>query len=133
MHELSLAQAVVEIAEAEAKKHSAPAVATVKLRLGEFTGVVREALEFGFEFARRGTVAEGAHLVVESVPLRTRCPQCKTVGRSIEDFCLICPTCGGAVEIISGREMEVEYVELVEASDLELKSNADKGKLEARI
>jgi hypothetical protein len=37
------------------------------------------------------------------------------------------------VEIISGREMEVEYVELVEASDLELKSNADKGKLEARI
>ena len=133
MHELSLAQAVIEIAEAEAKKHSAPAVATVKLRLGEFAGVVREALEFGFEFARRGTAVEGARLEIETVPLKTRCPHCKTVGRPIEDFCLICPACGGAVEIISGREMEVEYVELVEASDLELKSNADKGKLEARI
>jgi hydrogenase nickel incorporation protein HypA/HybF len=102
MHELSLAQAVIEIAEAEAKKHSAPAVATVKLRLGEFAGVVREALEFGFEFARRGTAVEGARLEIETVPLKTRCPHCKTVGRPIEDFCLICPTCGGAVKSSRG-------------------------------
>ena len=118
MHELSLAQAVIEIAVAEAKKHNAPAVKTVRLRLGEFTGVVREALEFGFEIARRGTAAEKAVLEIETVPLKTKCPQCGTGGRPIEDFCFVCANCGSPVDILAGREMLVEYVDLAEASDL---------------
>jgi hydrogenase nickel incorporation protein HypA/HybF len=118
MHELSLAQGIVEIAEATAQQHHAAAVRRVKLRLGEFTGVVREALEFGFEIARRGTAAETAVLEIECVPLATRCPQCGTMGRPIEDFCLICTQCGSPVDIVSGREMQVEYVDLAEASDL---------------
>lgn len=118
MHELSLAQSVIEIAEAEAKKHHAPGVKVIKLRLGEFTGVVRDALEFGFEIARRGTAAETAVLEIEIVPLKTTCPLCKTVARPIEDFCLICPTCGGPVDILAGREMQIEYIDLAEAGDL---------------
>jgi len=51
MHELSLAQAVIEIAEAEAKKRNAAAAKTIKLRLGEFTGVIRDVLDIGFEAA----------------------------------------------------------------------------------
>jgi hydrogenase nickel incorporation protein HypA/HybF len=118
MHELSLAQSVIEIAEAEAKKHNATAVKTVKLRLGEFTGVVREALEFGFEIARRGTAAETAVLEIETVPLKTKCPKCETVGRQIEDFCLICPKCGVPVDVLSGREMQIDFIDLAEAGDL---------------
>jgi hydrogenase nickel incorporation protein HypA/HybF len=117
MHELSLAQSIIEIAAAAAKQHNAAAIRTVKLRLGEFTGVVRDALEFGFEIARRGTTAETAVLEIEGVPLKTLCPQCGTIGRPNGDFCLICEECASPLEIVSGREMEVEYVDLVEASD----------------
>jgi len=118
MHELSLAQNVIEIAEAEAKKHNAPGVRGIKLRLGEFTGVVRDALEFGFEVLRRGTAAGTAVLEIEIVPLKTKCPQCKTVARPVDDFCLICPECGGTVDILAGREMQIEYIDLAEAGDL---------------
>lgn len=117
MHELSIAQSIIDIAVAEARKHNAPAIEAIKLRLGEFTGVVREALEFGFEIARRGTPAETATLLVEMIPLETRCPQCGLTGRPVDDFCFLCSACRGPVEIISGREMQVEYLELAEAEE----------------
>jgi len=117
MHELSIAESIIDLAVEEAKKRNSPAVVTIKLRLGEFTGVVREALEFGFEIARRGTLAERAVLEIEVVPLKTRCPQCGLASRPIDDFCLLCAACGSAAEIVSGREMQVEYLELAEAEE----------------
>jgi hydrogenase nickel incorporation protein HypA/HybF len=114
MHELSIAESIIDLAVEEAKKRNSPAVVTIKLRLGEFTGVVREALEFGFEVARRGTLAEAATLEIEVVPLKTRCSQCNLVARPIDDFSMLCAACGNWVEIISGREMQVEYLELTE-------------------
>lgn len=116
MHELSIAESILDIVTAEAVKHRAPAVTAIKLRLGEFTGVVREALEFAFEIARQGTVAERAALEIEWVPLETRCPGCGLTGRPGEDFCLVCERCGKPVEILSGREMQVEYVDLGETA-----------------
>ena len=117
MHELSIAESIIDIAVAEAKKRNAPAIETIKLRLGEFTGVVREALEFGFDIARRGTLAETAVLEIEVVSLKTQCPQCGLTGRPVDDFCCVCATCGSPVDIISGREMQVEYLELAEAQE----------------
>jgi hydrogenase nickel incorporation protein HypA/HybF len=118
MHELAIAESIIEMAAAEAKNRNSPAIETIKVRLGEFTGVVREALEFGFEIARQGTLAEKAVLDIEIVPLKTRCPHCGLTGRPVDDFCFLCAGCGGPVEIASGREMEVEYLELTEAEEL---------------
>lgn len=117
MHELSLAQGIIDIAVSEARKHDAAGVKTIKLRLGEFTGVAREALEFSFEVAKRGTAAESAALEIETVELKTLCRRCGIVGRPTEDFCLTCSRCGDPVEILAGREMQVEYVELVEVGE----------------
>jgi hydrogenase nickel incorporation protein HypA/HybF len=116
LHELSIAESILDIATAEAVKHDASAVTAIKLRLGEFTGVVREALEFAFEIARQGTVAQRAVLEIEHVPLETRCPGCGLTARPGEDFCLACERCGKQVEILSGREMQVEYVDLAETA-----------------
>jgi hydrogenase nickel incorporation protein HypA/HybF len=118
MHELSLAQGIIDIAVAEARKRRAVAVKNIKLRLGYFTGVVREALEFSFEVAKRGTLAESAVLEIETVELKTLCRRCGVVGRPAEDFCLTCSHCGDPVEILAGREMEVAYVDLVEAGEM---------------
>jgi hydrogenase nickel incorporation protein HypA/HybF len=130
MHELSLAQGIIDIAVAEATKHHAAAVKTIKLRLGEFTAVAREALEFSFEVAKRGTPAESAVLEIEAVELKTLCPRCGIVGCPTEDFCLTCSRCSDPVEILAGREMQVEYVDLVEAEELlqpAVTSRAEKG------
>jgi hydrogenase nickel incorporation protein HypA/HybF len=65
MHEISVAQSIIEIAEANAHTQKANAIQKIKVRLGEFTTVVPEALEFAFDVARRGTLAEHAVLEIE--------------------------------------------------------------------
>jgi hydrogenase nickel incorporation protein HypA/HybF len=122
MHELSVAESILNIAVTEAQKHDAPAIERIKLRLGEFTGVVRDALEFAFEIARHGTLAESAVLEIEIVPLRTKCPNCGCLDRPEGDFCLLCDRCGQPVDILTGREMEVEFVDLAEAPGLTKRS-----------
>ena len=111
MHELSIAQSIVEIAEAKAREKNVQCIHTVKIRLGEFTTVVPEALEFAFEIARQGTLAENARLEIESVPMVVRCVACGTVTDPVRDVCLICPHCGLPLEVISGEELQVEYIE----------------------
>jgi hydrogenase nickel incorporation protein HypA/HybF len=114
MHELSLAKSIADIVISQASKRHAQGIKTVKLRLGEFTGVVREALEFGFEAIVRGTPAAAAKLEIEMVPLTARCTSCNLRDQPVEGFRFICAGCGSPVEIVTGREMVLEYVELVD-------------------
>lgn len=110
MHELSIAQSLLEILEQEAKARGAAKVTRVKLRIGALSGVVREALEFAFEVASGGTVAEGASLEIEEVPVRIRCPRCGVLEQ--EGPFLVCPRCGEVGVLLSGRELEIDSMEI---------------------
>jgi hydrogenase nickel insertion protein HypA len=66
MHELSIAKGIIEIAEAKAREENSRCIQTIKVRLGEFTTVVREALEFAFEVACLETLAKNARLEIEA-------------------------------------------------------------------
>jgi len=112
MHELSIAQSIVEIAEAKAREQNYGCIQTIKIRLGEFTTIVPEALEFAFEAARRETLAENARLEIERVPMVVRCVTCGSVTDPVREVCLICPYCGLPLEIVSGEELQVEYIEV---------------------
>jgi hypothetical protein len=57
MHEISIAESIVEIAEARARGQNAVSIQVVKIRPGEFTNIVREALEFAFPKRRHHRVA----------------------------------------------------------------------------
>ncbi|MGD1048285.1 MAG: hydrogenase maturation nickel metallochaperone HypA [Candidatus Krumholzibacteriaceae bacterium] len=85
-------------------------VSLVHLRIGEMAGVNADALRFAFEVMAKGTAAEGAALEIETVPLRVRCRGCGAEGQP-RDFVFVCGACGGSdVEILGGREMEVDYI-----------------------
>lgn len=112
MHELSIAKSIIEIAEAKAREENSRYIQAIKVRLGEFTTVVREALEFAFEVARRETLAENARLEIESVPMVVRCVACGSVSDPVREVCLICPHCGLPLEVVSGEELQVEYIEV---------------------
>ncbi|MBV8734002.1 MAG: hydrogenase maturation nickel metallochaperone HypA [Solirubrobacterales bacterium] len=109
MHELSIAQAVVEIASRHA---SGRRVSKVELKVGHLRQVVPSALEFAFELLTDGTSLEGAELVIEDVPARGRCRACgrETVMRG---FPLRCRHCGGMdLELEAGEELLVDALEL---------------------
>ena len=112
MHELSIAQSLLEIIEHEVLPYKGARVTTVTLRIGKLSGIMPDALRFGFEALSRGGIAEGASLIIEELPLRIRCHQCGTESITDNPF-LLCPQCNGTeVEMIAGRELEIKEMEI---------------------
>ncbi|GAA4661173.1 hydrogenase maturation nickel metallochaperone HypA [Streptomyces chumphonensis] len=115
MHELSIATAVVESADAAARRHGAASVESVRLRVGELAGVVADALRFSFGLAAEGTALAGARLEIEEVPARARCGGCPGDFAVGSPPSLECPGCGrSAAELLTGRELEIAAVTLPE-------------------
>ncbi len=111
MHELSLAEAVVDVALRHAGGRS---VSSVELKVGHLRQVVPSALEFAFQLLSDGTVLEGAQLVIEEVPARGLCHRCATE-TTMTSFPLQCSICGALdLEILAGEELLVDALELEE-------------------
>lgn len=105
MHELAITQSVVDTV----CEHAAGTrVHSVTVEVGALCAVVPDAMQFCFELAAEGTVAEGARLEIHIVPGTARCRSCG-VEFGLADLILLCP-CGSAdVEVrpdrnsVSGR------------------------------
>jgi hydrogenase nickel incorporation protein HypA/HybF len=110
MHELSIAQGLLELLREEMEKAGAVKLRSVRLEVGGLSGVVPEALSFGFQVVAAGTELEGAELIMDFIPVRCACRECG--GRFEVDNCdFRCPACGGsAVETLSGRELSVKEI-----------------------
>ena len=115
MHELSLVSNILEIAEACAIREGASAIRVVSLRVGANSGVKPEALEFAFEVARLGTLAQDARLEVEFVPLRACCKSCALEFEVSDRYGIaVCPSCHHRVSsFVRGEELEVRSLEVV--------------------
>ena len=112
MHELSIATAIIEQADARARADGTDAVSTVTVRVGELAGIVPDALTFAFEVARDGTALAGASLVVEQIAAQAYCGPCA------EEFAVgmppffWCPRCDRpSTELRSGRELEITGIQ----------------------
>ena len=118
MHELSIAQNLITIAEKAALKVGAIQVESVHMRLGAFSGVWKDALLFAYEIATKGTILEESELIITDVPLIVYCPSCKAEVKlpSIQYFC--CPQCNTqTTDIRQGKEIEIEFVEIIDATE----------------
>jgi len=65
MHELAIAQSIVDLVEEHARKDVFQRVRQIHLVVGALSHVDPRALEFGFEVIAKGTVAEGATLKID--------------------------------------------------------------------
>jgi hydrogenase nickel incorporation protein HypA/HybF len=111
MHELSIAEGVVDVAVRHARGRP---VTAVELKVGHLRQVVPSALAFAFELVSEGTVLEGAELRMEEVPAAGRCRSCG-MDTPLPELPLRCRGCGGwDVEVTRGEELLVESLELEE-------------------
>ena len=92
MHEVGLMQDALSIAIQHASQAGARQIERVRLRVGTGTGLAAESLELAFEIAARGTIAEGARLDLEAVPLRCYCARCD-LEFAPDDLFAACPEC----------------------------------------
>jgi len=117
VHELSIASNIVEMASEAATKAGAQRVKSIKLRLGALSGVVKEALLFGFDIATQNTMVSGATLQIEELPVIIFCDVCQQARELPSTQSFRCPVCHQpSRNIRQGKELEVESVE-VEVKD----------------
>jgi hydrogenase nickel incorporation protein HypA/HybF len=114
MHELSIAQALVEQVEEVRSSHEGRDVVSVGLRIGTWRLVVAESLEFYYRALTRDTALDGSRLEIEVVQARGRCLQCGEVF-PVEAPLILCPACGGiGGDLVSGQELDLVCVELMD-------------------
>lgn len=113
MHEMSLAESVLQIIEEQAARHAFARVKTIRLEIGRLSGVEVKAMRFAMDAIARGTLADGARLEIIETAGQGLCPNCLlTVPMEARfDSCSHCgsyglqPTAGTAMRV---RELDVE-------------------------
>ena len=111
MHEMAIAQSLLDIILQEGQKHGLERVAKIRLQVGALAAVVPESLTFCFELLSRDSIASGALLEVETVPVVARCGRCQELFE-VEDHIFVCPQCGDpTLDLVSGRELSVMSIE----------------------
>lgn len=117
MHELAVCQGLIREVEAVARAHAAQSVVCVTLCVGPLSGVEPGLLESAFPLASAGTSAARARLVIESAPVKVRCPSCARESQ-VPSTRLLCAHCGEwRVELLSGAELLLTRVELTRNCD----------------
>ena len=108
MHELSIAQSIVELAEKEARNHHAVLIEELELEIGDLAGIDQIALDFALESAIKGSLLENARIVRQQIAGEGRCGDCESLF-PVENLFSACPVCRSyAVKIIKGKELRVK-------------------------
>jgi hydrogenase nickel incorporation protein HypA/HybF len=106
MHELSVAESILAVAERHARGRE---IRRVEVAVGHLRQVVPSALEFAFEL-----LAPGVELEIVEVPAAGRCRACGRESR-LDGFPLVCPACNSAgVEVVAGEELRIESLDVEE-------------------
>ena len=112
MHEMSLAEGVLQLIEDAARAQAFSRVIAVWLEIGQLAGVEADAMRFCFDAVTRGSLAEGARLEIIATPGAGRCMRCDAEVAMSEAFGA-CPRCGGyQLKLTGGTEMRVKELEV---------------------
>ena len=112
MHEMSLAEGVLQIMEDQARAQDFTKVKTVWLEIGRLSHVDPHAIAFCFDAVTKETLAEGAKLEIIRTPGQAWCHDCV---EQVEIASLVddCPKCGGhRLQVTDGDDMRVKELEV---------------------
>jgi hydrogenase nickel incorporation protein HypA/HybF len=112
MHEMSIAQSLIDILREEMQRHGARVLRSAKVNIGKLSAIVPESLSFCFDIMIQGTELEGARLVTEIIPLEGLCVDC---GKAFEikDYAFVCPSCGGGnIKTLQGQDLSIVEMEV---------------------
>jgi hydrogenase nickel incorporation protein HypA/HybF len=112
MHEMSLAEGVLQLIQDAARQQNFSTVSRVWLEIGQLSGVEVEAMKFCFDAVTRGSIAEGARLEIIALPGTGWCMACALSVPMTELFAE-CPHCGGhQMQVTGGTEMRLKELEV---------------------
>jgi hydrogenase nickel incorporation protein HypA/HybF len=111
VHEMGITSSILAASFDAARDAGATRITEIRISVGELTETVDFALQFAFEALTPDTIAEGATLVIEKIPAKSRCLECGNVYEH-DRFQMVCSECGSmAVELLQGRELRIDSIE----------------------
>ena len=112
MHEMALAESMLEIVEETARRNGASRVTAVCLELGALAHVEVDALRFCFDAVARGGIANAARLTIVATEGQAWCMPCGT-SVPLAHRGEPCPRCGSyQLEVTQGEAMRLKEVEI---------------------
>lgn len=116
MHELSIANSILEVALQYAEAARDGRVSQINLSIGSLSCVHRDALLFSFDLITADTPLAGAKLHITDLPIVIYCPTCDCLQElpGVQQFrCPVCQT--PSADIRQGQELDIVSIEFVEA------------------
>jgi hydrogenase nickel incorporation protein HypA/HybF len=111
MHEMTLAESVLQIVEDAARREGLRRIRAVWLEIGQLSSVEPEAMRFCFDAVARDSVAEGARLEIVTIAGAAWCNACSEPV-ALAELGAACPRCGGyQLRVTEGAEMRVKELE----------------------
>lgn len=118
MHELGIAEAALQQTLEHARGAGATRVTRIVLRVGEWSGVDADALEFALRAILPGTLAAGAGIEIERMAAAVRCPECARDFEPGPDPLFTCPSCQRpCTTVVRGRELALTRLEIETTHD----------------
>ncbi len=110
MHELSLAQNIMEIVTESAKKNNVERVVEIELEIGTQSGVIMEAIKFAMDSLLPDSVAAHANIIYTEIETIAKCLECEALWKP-ETLFEPCPKCGSfASDIVQGKELQIKSI-----------------------
>lgn len=104
---------MLEVAKEEVTRQNALRVEAIYIKLGQLSGVVKEALLFSYNIACEGTIFQGSRLVIEELPVIVYCSVCQKERTLISIQNFSCPICNTLTfDVKQGRELEIVALEI---------------------
>ncbi len=115
MHELPVTERILNIVLKHAERNRVNRVVSITLTIGELSELEDEWIQHYFDYLSKDTIAAGAKLNIERMPIVVRCNACgqTTSIRKEELGQMTCPKCGenGDFSLVSGREYYIKEME----------------------
>lgn len=110
MHEMSIAQSIVDLAEEQTRNRGSLAVEELELEIGRLAGVELQTFDFALESAVKGSMLEHATIVRHIIDGEGQCADCGHIF-PLEALFASCPVCASYfVKIIKGKELRVKSI-----------------------
>ncbi len=115
MHELPVTERILDIVLKHAATNQVSRIVSITLKVGELSDLENEWIQHYFDYLSKDTVADGAILKIEKVPIVLQCNKCSHCLEIAKDQLgkTICPNCSATknFSIKSGREYYIKEME----------------------
>lgn len=126
MHELSMAQGIIDAVLKTAEENNASEVTEVSIEIGRLAMINPEQLKFMLGVLIENTIVENAKIEIEEIPVEVECPECGFQGNAVLDDLdhyapiVTCPKCDNKrISILNGKDCIVKNIVIEKPDDKE--------------